>query len=76
MKTSIHYADAANQIETQKDFVFKNGSAAQQFKVRLGDKTKRSYEYSVQYFLADGSKKATQMQTSMEPTLILEAPAA
>jgi hypothetical protein len=76
VKVTLHYADAANQIDTSKDFVFKEGAQAQQFKIRLVDKTKRGYEYAVDYFRADGTKKSVGPTTTSETTLIVEAPAA
>jgi hypothetical protein len=56
--------------------VFKEGAQAQQFKIRLVDKTKRGYEYAVDYFRADGTKKSVGPTTTSETTLIVEAPAA
>jgi hypothetical protein len=76
VKVTLHYADAANHIDTSKDFVFKEGAQAQQFKIRLVDKTKRGYEYAVDYFRTDGTKKSVGPTATSETTLIVEAPAA
>jgi hypothetical protein len=76
VKVTLHYQDPANQIDTSKDFVFKAGAQAQQFKIRLVDKTKRGYEYAVDYFRADGTKTSVGPTATSETTLIVEAPAA
>lgn len=73
VRVSMRYTDPPNQIDTVKDFVFRPDSSPQQFKVRLADKTKKSYEYSIEYFLADNRKQAVGPKQAADPTLILEA---
>ncbi len=73
VKVTIHYADPANQIDDTKDLVFRKDSKAQQYKVRVADKTKRSYQYSVEYFLnANNARQEIGPKESTETTLILE----
>lgn len=76
VKVTVHYQDPANQVDAVKDFVFKAGAQGQQFKVRLTDKTKRSYQYAVDYFRADGTKTSVGPTAASDTTLIVEAPAA
>jgi hypothetical protein len=74
VKVTMHYADTANQIDNRKDFIFKSGSQSQQYKVRLADKTKKGYEYSMEYYLAaDNAKKSSGPKPATDSTLILEA---
>ena len=58
-----------------RDFIFKAGGAAQQYKTRLVDKAKRAYEYSADFFLADGRKVSLTPRPSSEASLLLELPA-
>jgi hypothetical protein len=74
VKVSVHYLDKDNQIEQSKDYIFKNGTAQQQFKIRLGDKTKRGYDYTVECYFTNGKKATVGPNPAKDPTLILEAP--
>jgi hypothetical protein len=76
VKVTLHYQDPANQIDVTKDCVFKAGAAAQQFKVRIADRTKRAYEYAIDYFRTDGTKASVGPTASSDTTLVVDAPAA
>lgn len=81
VKVSLHYADLPNSIDLRKDLILKNATTAiPPWSVRLRDKTKRSYEWNVTFYMTDGTTRqlgtSETPKISTDPTLILEVPAA
>jgi len=72
VKVGLRYLDAANSVDVRKDFLFKNGTAQQQWKTRIMDKLKREYEYTITAFFTDGTSKAEPPKKTRDPTLIIE----
>jgi len=72
---SLHYADAANGVDSRVDFTFtSDAKAPQTFTVRLNDKTKKSYEWQASYFMSDDSEVDTALSPSEKLTLVLDVP--
>jgi hypothetical protein len=76
VKVSLHYEDAANGINEQKDFILSpQKKDMQTWKLDLKDKTKNQYTCEVTYFLADNTQKKVPAATTGDSTIILELPA-
>lgn len=77
LKVTLHYKDEVNGVEESGDLVFKKGAAnTMKWSFPYKDKTKRSYDWSASYFMADGSVKKVPVTPSSEKTLVLpEKPA-
>ena len=77
IKVSLAYADDANFASFSTEPVF---SAAKKDSVTVPipiyDATKNSYRYSVDYYLADGTRRSVPETESSSTTIILEVPAA
>jgi hypothetical protein len=74
---SLHYADAANGVDSRADLTFtSDAKVPQTFSVRLKDKTKKAYEWQASYFMADSGEIDTKLTTSDKLTLVLGVPAA
>jgi len=77
VKVSLHYVDEANGLDQADDLVFKKAEPgpknwAQSYK----DKKKLGYQWSAQYFFADGKTAKTPLQDTVEETIVLpERPA-
>lgn len=72
IKVTLHYADEANGIDESGDLVFKKGAAnSLRWSFPYKDKTKKSYDWSASYFMADGSVKKIAATTTSEKTLVL-----
>ncbi|WP_127587749.1 hypothetical protein [Paenibacillus koleovorans] len=77
IKVTLHYTDEAKGIDESGDLVFKKGAASSlKWAFPYKDKTKRSYDWSASYFMADGSVKKVPATRTAEGTLVLpETPA-
>lgn len=76
VKVSLHYTDAGNNVDSTKDYLLKANSSAPTWTLRLQDKTKRSYQYTVTYFMLNGTSTSVGPITTSEPMLLLDMPAA
>lgn len=76
VKVSLHYTDAGNNVDSTKDYLLKANSSAPTWTLRLQDKTKRSYQYTVTYFMLDGTSRSVGPTTTSEPMLLLDMPGA
>jgi hypothetical protein len=75
-KVALHYVDSANGIDARKELVIKKTDASvPPWNVRIQDKTKKTYEWQVTYFMTDGTQKKTTPTTTGETSLVLEVPA-
>lgn len=71
----LHYSDTDNGVDVRKDITFKAGAVVpESWLVKLKDKTKKSYNYKITYYLQDGSKKEVSNEGVTDLTLFLELP--
>lgn len=72
IKVTLHYTDEASGIDETGELVFKKDSATTlKWELPYKDKTKKSYEWSASYFMADGSVGKIAASTTTEQTLVL-----
>jgi hypothetical protein len=75
VKVELHYVDAANSVDTQKDFVMrKSDSQMQTWNLRLHDKAKKTYSWSGTFYLTDGSTREVGPIDTADPMLVVEMP--
>jgi hypothetical protein len=74
VNVSLHYTDAANQVDERKDLIFKAGEQAKTWTVDLKNKAARDYKWSARFFMADGTRKELTDQPGQGETVILEVP--
>jgi len=74
VNVSLHYTDAANQVDERKDLIFKAGEQAKTWTVDLKNKAARDYKWSARFFMADGTRKEVTDQPGQGETVILEVP--
>ncbi|HLJ85262.1 MAG TPA: hypothetical protein VKZ53_00475 [Candidatus Angelobacter sp.] len=77
LKVVLHYVDAANSIDSTKEFVItKSTSTAPAWSLRLQDRTKKSYDYTFSFVTVDGKHVTQGPTTTNEPILLPELAAA
>ena len=81
VKVTVHYTDAANQIDTTENFVFTPAKkTVPTWKLPIKDKTKQQYAYQAVYYLTNGTHQDSGLVTSsdnslvLDPTLVAAAP--
>jgi hypothetical protein len=72
----LHYVDAENGIDERESFTFRKGAPEAKWELGLRDRTKNTYEWTVKFFMADGSRKETRSNGRVaDEDLIVEMPA-
>ncbi len=73
---ALHYTDPANGIDERESFTFRTGAPEATWELALRDRTKKSYEWTVQLFMANGSKQQFASNGPVtDEVLIVELPA-
>lgn len=75
-RLSLLYEDAANSIKETDDLIIRSEGKELSWKVELTDPTKIDYQWKATFFMADGSRRETDLTTTTDETVLLEIPAA
>ena len=72
----LRYVDSANGIDERESLTFRNGTPEAQWELGLRDRAKNTYEWTIKFFMADGSRKEVRSNGPVaDEDLIIEMPA-
>jgi hypothetical protein len=75
-KVTVHYTDAANQIDSSEDFIFSAAKpTAPAWVLPIKNPTALSYTYSATFYMADGTQVPIPDTTTSDGTIVLQLPA-
>ena len=63
-RVELHYLDQANEIDERESFIFRKGAAEASGSSRIRDRTKKSYDWTATFFMADGSQEGAPNPTA------------
>jgi hypothetical protein len=71
----LHYTDPANNIDERESFTFRKGAPEAKWELALRDRTRKTYRWTMKFFMIDGSKKEFQSAEDVAAEdLIIEGP--
>ena len=77
VKVSLHYADAANQIDETNDLVFTpTRPSAAPWVVPLASAANSVFTYAATFYNSDGTETSIPVTSTKDPTIILQVPVA
>lgn len=71
---SMRYSDPANDFTKSEDILFQDGTAPTNWTVELKNKSKIDYDWTAQFYLANGEERGVTVAGSVNKTIILKLP--
>lgn len=76
VRLALRYIDEANEMMARENFILRGAGETHVWKIGIKDRNATTYQWSADFFMADGSRRKIEPTSTSDTVLVIEPPAA